>query len=64
MDFQLSPRKTSRPSLVGGLPLGRFRVLHFVVLVLTAFSNSLRPPADRISVRTTFPQVRDFFPES
>ena len=63
-DFQVSPWKVSRPPLVGGVTLGRFRVLHFVVLVLTAFSNSLRPPVTRIEVRTIFPQVRYFFPGS
>ena len=64
LDFQVSPWKPSRPSLVGGLPLGKFRVLHFVVLVLTAFSSSLRPPEARIAVWTVFPQVCDFLPES
>ena len=64
LDFQVSPWKTSRPSLVGGLPLGRFRDLHFVVLVLTDFSSPLRPPATRIAVWTVFPQVCDFLPES
>jgi hypothetical protein len=34
----------SSPSFVGGLPLGKFRFLHFMVLVLNAFSNSLLPP--------------------
>ena len=33
---------------------------HEMVLVLTVFSNSLLPPTVRISVRTAFPQVRDF----
>ncbi len=55
--FHLLPCKDLSPSLVGGLPLGKFRFLHFVVLVFTVFSNSLLPPAARISVRTVFPQI-------
>ena len=46
------------------MTFGRFRVLHFVVVVLTDFSSSLRPPVARIPVRTVFPQVCDFLPES
>ena len=42
-----------------GLTL-EFRFLHFMVIVLTVFSNSLLPPVGRISVWTVFPQVCDF----
>ncbi len=44
----------------GGLTFGKFCFLHFMVLVCIAFSSSLLPPVTRISVRTVFPQVRDF----
>ena len=58
--FHAFPWKTSSPSLVGGFPFGKFCFLHFSVVVCIAFSNSFRPPASLISVRTVLLHVRDF----
>ena len=45
---------------MGGLPLGKFIFIHFVVLVSIAFSISFLAPAALISVRAVFPHVRVF----
>ena len=52
------------PCLVGGLPLGKFAFLHFVVLVSMALSSSFWAPVFLIAERTVFPHVRDFWSES
>lgn len=52
------------PSLVGGLPLGKFSFLLFVVLVSMALSSSFWALAFLITERTAFPHVRDLWSES
>ncbi len=42
---------------MGGLPLGKFIFIHFVVMVSIAFSISFLAPAALISVRLAFPHV-------
>ena len=49
---------------MGGLPLGKFSFLHFVVLVSMALSSSFWAPAFLIAERTAFPHVRDLWSES